>query len=75
MTQYSSTPNAYDLLLAAPDAQVKRCQLAWTAIAAGEWNDASNFLRNAAVEERGTEWAEQAQAMSDACARNVPRRV
>ncbi|NJZ70656.1 hypothetical protein GO304_04450 [Ralstonia solanacearum] len=58
---------AYELLLDAPDAQVKRCQLAWKAIAAGEWLDAANFLSNAANEEAGTPWANEAATLADAC--------
>lgn len=55
---------AYDLLLSAPDEQVKRCQLAWNSIAAGDWADAASFLRNAADEEGDTEWSRAARAMS-----------
>ncbi|WP_156439869.1 hypothetical protein [Burkholderia sp. MSMB2041] len=62
---------AYELLLDAPDAQVKRCQLAWKAIAAGEWLDAAHFLRNAVKEEAGAQWAEQAAALADACQTRV----
>ncbi|WP_169742704.1 MULTISPECIES: hypothetical protein [Burkholderiaceae] len=58
---------AYELLLDAPDAQVKRCQLAWKAIAAGDWQDAAHFLRNAAGEEGATPWAAEARALADAC--------
>ncbi|MWA16567.1 hypothetical protein [Burkholderia pseudomallei] len=62
---------AYDLLLAAPDEQVKRCQLAWKAIAAGEWDDAAHYLRNAADEEGSTPWAAEARALAAACAKRV----
>jgi hypothetical protein len=65
------TKTAYDLLLNAPDEQVKRCQLAWKAIAKGEWVDAAHYLRNAANEEGNTEWAQEARAMSDACMKQV----
>ncbi|WP_321959594.1 hypothetical protein [Burkholderia cenocepacia] len=58
---------AYELLLDAPAEQVKRCQLAWKAIAAGDWHDAAHFLRNAAGEEGATPWAAQAQALAEAC--------
>ena len=59
--------NAYELLLNAPDAQVVRCQLAWKAVAAGEWREAAHFLRNAAAEEGDTAWADEAQALADGC--------
>lgn len=68
--QHTPGPNAYDLLLDAPDAQVTRCKLAWKAVAAGEWVDAEHYLRNAAREEAGSAWAAQAEAMADACSRN-----
>jgi hypothetical protein len=58
---------AYELLLDAPDEQVKRCQLAWKAIATGDWQDAAHFLRNAADEEVSTPWAEEARALAEAC--------
>lgn len=66
-----SMKNAYELLLDAPDAQVKRCQLAFKAIAAGDWQDATDFLRNAAKEEAGTLWANEATALADACQKHV----
>ncbi|MDM8356558.1 hypothetical protein [Pandoraea communis] len=62
---------AYDLLLSAPDEQVKRSQLAWRSIANGEWADAAHFLRNAAKEEAGTRWAIEASALADACQKRV----
>ncbi|MCB4349596.1 hypothetical protein LA345_37940 (plasmid) [Burkholderia vietnamiensis] len=58
---------AYDLLLDAPDTQVKRCQLAWKAIAVGNWRDAAHFLLNAAAEEGATAWATEARALAEAC--------
>ncbi|MCS6428106.1 hypothetical protein [Burkholderia thailandensis] len=58
---------AYELLLDAPDQQVKRCQLAWKAIAVGEWQDAAHFFRNAAEEEGTTPWAAEARALAEAC--------
>ncbi|ODP35151.1 hypothetical protein A9762_11520 [Pandoraea sp. ISTKB] len=62
----NTTPKtAYDLLLSAPDAQVKRCQLAWRSIAEGEWADAAHFLRNAADEEGDTDWGRNARATSE----------
>lgn len=57
---------AYDLLLSAPDEQVKRCQLAWRCVTEGEWVEAAHFLRNAANEEGDSEWARSAHAMLDA---------
>ncbi|MGR9587063.1 hypothetical protein [Pandoraea sputorum] len=62
---------AYDLLLSAPDEQVKRCQLAWSSIAKGDWADAMHFLRNAAKEEAGTPWANEAAALADACQKRI----
>ncbi|WP_081075067.1 hypothetical protein [Burkholderia stagnalis] len=59
---------AYELLLDAPDEQVTRCQLAWRAIAAGEWHDAACYLRNAANEEGATPWAAEARDLAAACA-------
>ncbi|WP_259675303.1 hypothetical protein [Burkholderia pseudomallei] len=62
---------AYELLLDAPDAQVKRCQLAWKAIAAGDWQDAAHFLRNAADEEGATPWSAEARSLAEACVKKV----
>lgn len=62
---------AYELLLDAPDAQIKRSQLAFKAIAAGKWSDAAHFLNNAAREEEGTPWAKEARALADACLTHV----
>lgn len=50
MATSSKNPNVHDLLLSAPDDQVKRLQLAWKAVAAGEWQDAAHWLRNASRE-------------------------
>jgi len=36
---------AYELLLVAPDSQIKRAQIAYKAIAAGRWLDAAYTLR------------------------------
>lgn len=41
----------YDLLMMAPEHQVKRLQIAYRAIAAGQWPDAVFSLRNAIQEE------------------------
>lgn len=62
---------AYDLLLDAPDDQVTRCRLAWKAVAAGDWQDAAHFLRNAAHEAGATAWAADARALAEACAAKV----
>lgn len=59
---------AYDLLLDAPDDQVTRCRLAWKAVAAGDWQDAAHFLRNAADEAGATSWAADARALAEAFA-------
>jgi len=60
--------NALELLMAAPDSQVKRCQLAYNAIAAGNWADAEHYLGNASAEETG-EWAKAAGELADYCAK------
>ncbi|MCQ9618359.1 hypothetical protein L1889_18135 [Paenalcaligenes niemegkensis] len=66
---------AYDLLLGAPDAQVTRCQIAYRAIADGDWRQATHHLQNAAQEENGTAWAKEAQELADACQRRNPYRL
>ncbi|QPB08670.1 hypothetical protein KB681_gp42 [Burkholderia phage Mica] len=62
---------AYELLLDAPDEQIKRLQLALKAIAAGEWQDAAHFLRNAADEEGATAWGAEARALAEACMKQI----
>ncbi|MBJ9672435.1 hypothetical protein I5693_33265 [Burkholderia cenocepacia] len=62
---------ACDLLLDAPDDQVTRCRLAWKAVAAGDWQDAAHFLRNAANEAGATSWAADARAQAEACAAKI----
>jgi hypothetical protein len=57
---------AYDLLMTAPDRQVKRCQIAHRAIAEGRWGDAAFSLRNAANEERG-DWGAAAEELAEYC--------
>jgi len=64
--------NVYDLLLASPDGQVTRCQLAWKAVAAGEWAHAEHFLRNAVEEEGATAWSLAAQRLADNYRERVP---
>ena len=62
---------AYELLMTAPDSQVKRAQIAFKAIADGRWLDAAYTLRNAAREEAneiGT-WADDALALAEHCER------
>jgi len=59
---------AYELLLVAPDSQIKRAQIAFKAIAAGRWLDAAYTLRNAANEEAG-EWATDANELAEYCER------
>lgn len=61
---------AYDLLMTAPESQVKRCQIAHRAIAEGRWMDAAFAMRNAANEERG-EWAEAAEELAEYCERET----
>jgi hypothetical protein len=62
-------PTAWDLLETAPDAQVVRCKLAYKAIAAGAWADATSFLRNAAREEGASAWALGASMRAELCAK------
>lgn len=57
---------AYDLLMTAPENQVKRCQIAHRAIVEGRWGDAAFSLRNAANEERG-DWAAAAEELAEYC--------
>ena len=57
---------AYDLLMAAPEGQVKRAQIAFNAIADGRWLDAAHSLRNAANEENG-KWANEARELAEHC--------
>lgn len=57
---------AYELLMTAPDSQVKRAQIAFTAVANGLWLDAAHSLRNAANEETG-EWAAEARELAEHC--------
>jgi hypothetical protein len=59
---------AYELLMSAPDEQIKRSQIALQAIAAGNWQDASFALENAANETDG-EWSKNAQELADYCKR------
>ena len=58
----------YDLLMTAPDSQVKRAQIAFKAVADGQWLDAAHSLRNAANEEPG-QWANYARELAEHCAR------
>ena len=70
-TGHSMTITAYELLVTAPDNQVKRAQIAHQAIAAGRWTDAAYTLRNAAREEAneiGT-WADDALELAEYCER------
>jgi len=57
---------AYELLMTAPDSQVKRAQIAFKAVADGRWLDAAYSLRNAANEETG-QWANEARELAEHC--------
>lgn len=57
---------AYELLMAAPDSQVKRAQIAFKAVADGRWLDAAFSLRNAANEEC-SDWAAAAKELAEYC--------
>ena len=57
---------AHEILISAPEGQVTRAQIAYRAIAAGQWEDAAFALRNAAMEETG-QWAEDATVLADYC--------
>lgn len=61
---------AYDLLMTAPDCQVKRCQISHKAISEGRWSDAAFTLRNAANETSG-EWAEEVKRLAEYCERKA----
>ena len=60
--------NAYELLMEAPDGQVKRCQIVCREIAKGQWDEAAFALHNAANEEQGA-WAEAAKELAEYCAK------
>ena len=59
---------AYELMMTAPDSQVKRVQIAFNAVADGRWLDAAHSLRNAANEEIG-QWANEARELAQHCER------
>ena len=59
----------YDLLMTAPDRQVKRCQMAHCSITEGRWGDAAFSLRNAAAEERD-DWGAEAEVLAEYCELN-----
>lgn len=60
---------AHELLVTAPADQITRCQLAYTAIAKGEWKDAAHYLYNAAKDEQqgNAEWANDAAELAEHC--------
>ena len=57
---------AYEILISAPEGQVTRAKIAYKAISAGQWEDASFALRNASMEEVG-QWAKDAAVLADYC--------
>lgn len=58
---------AHELLMTAPDSQIIRCQIVFRAIAAGDWTEAENKLRNAAREEGRSDWAYDALELANHC--------
>ena len=68
-------PSVLQVLMAAPDEQVKRMQIAYNAVAEGRWEDAAHSIRNAILEESekatpattasGKLWVEYAQECLD----------
>ena len=61
----------YDVLITAPDAQIKRCKLAYKAVAAGDWMGAARYLENAIREEGPGGWAEDAADVAAQCRMNA----
>ena len=61
----------YDVLMDCPDSQVKRCQLAYKAIAAGEWLEAAHYLENAIREEGDGGWSDDAGDVLMQCRMNA----
>jgi hypothetical protein len=57
---------AYDLLITAPEGQVKRCQIICKAIADSRWGDAAYSLRNAAAE-TDDKWSQSANDLAEFC--------
>ncbi|MFP3637772.1 hypothetical protein [Paraburkholderia sp. SIMBA_054] len=55
--------SVHDLLLACPDAQIIRLQQAWKATAAGDWEDAAHWLRNAS-KDGTTQWHTQCAGLA-----------
>lgn len=63
---------AIELLDVAPPEQVKRMQIAFKAIANGEWDDAAYTLRNAAQESTGA-FSSDCEELAAFCQRKVMR--
>lgn len=61
----------YDVLMSAPDSQVKRCQLAYKAVGTGNWADAAHFMENAAREEGPGGWGDDAADVAAQCRLNA----
>lgn len=63
MANSPKVTSVYDLLTTAPDEQVTRLKLAWRDTAAGKWQDAAHWLRNAA-REGNTTWHDECAVMA-----------
>lgn len=63
MTTSPQKTTVYDLLMSAPDDQVTRLTLAWKDAAAGKWQDAAHWLRNAA-RDGNTAWHDECAVLA-----------
>lgn len=67
MSNAQHTPvqvTADSLLQSCPDDQITRMKLVWKAVAAGEWKDAANHLRNAAIDGESS-WHDRCDDLAD----------
>jgi hypothetical protein len=65
---------ANELLMSCPDDQIKRMQLVWKAVAAGEWKEAAHHLRNAASEGESS-WHDRCGELAGHYDRKVPMQL
>ena len=57
----------YEILMAAPPAQVTRCKIAMVEIAHGHWDAAASTMEDAIQESEPGEWALDCMQMRDFC--------
>ena len=57
----------YEILMAAPPAQVTRCKIAMVEIAHGQWDAAASTMEGAIQESEPGEWALDCMQMRDFC--------